>query len=97
MLWAFSTIRLRFACRKICFRQTVDTAPERITSPRMLPGPTLGSWSASPTMMTRQLGRRAASRLWNSWTSTMLISSRITTSHLSRLRSLWMKLTRPPV
>ena len=75
----------------------MGTAPERITSPRMLPGPTLGSWSASPTIMTRQLGRRAASRLWNSWTSTMLISSRITTSHLSRLRSLWMKLTRPPV
>ena len=45
----------------------------------------------------RQLYRSAAMRAWNSLTSTILISSRITTSHLSRFLSLWMKLTTPPV
>ena len=62
MWWAFSTMRLCLACRKISFRQTVGTSPERMTSPRMLPGPTLGSWSASPTIIMRQLYRRAAMR-----------------------------------
>ena len=38
----------------------VGTSPERMTSPKILPGPTLGSWSASPTMMMRQLQRSAA-------------------------------------
>jgi Na+-transporting methylmalonyl-CoA/oxaloacetate decarboxylase gamma subunit len=52
--------------------------------------------AAKPAAPVKQAAAPAM-RAWNSLTSTILISSRITTSHLSRFLSLWMKLTTPPV
>ena len=95
MRWALRTIRLFCAWRKISVRRTVGSTPARKISPRILPGPTLGSWSASPTSTKRQCGRAAASSAWNSLTSTMLISSRMMTSNGSRFFSLWIKRTMP--
>ena len=97
MRCAFCTIRLCCAWRKISVRRTVGTVCVRRISPRMLPGPTLGNWSASPTMMIRQWERAAASSAWNSLTSTMLISSNMMTSYLRRFFSLWIKRTAPEV
>ena len=55
-------------------------------------------WAAGrrpPTRISLQWGRRAASSDWNSLTSTMLTSSRITTSYFSRFLALWIKRSEP--
>ena len=93
MRCALETIMLSAAWRKISRRRIVGTTPEAITPPSTLPAPTLGSWSSSPTIMILHCGLSASSRLSNSITSTMLISSITTTSHFSRFFSLWIKRT----
>jgi len=50
---------------------------------KTLPGPTDGSWSASPTRMSRHSGRMARSSAHMSEMSTMEHSSRMTASHSS--------------
>ena len=53
MLCALRMMRLSPLWRKISVRRTAATACERSTSRKKLPGPTLGSWSASPTSTRR--------------------------------------------
>ena len=73
----------------------MGSVPARKISLKILPGPTLGSWSASPTRISRQWGRSAAKSAWNSLASTMLTSSRMTTSYFSRFLALWINRSVP--
>ena len=81
------TIRLCCACRKISVSRTVGRQPLRSISLNGNPGPTGGSWSGSPTRISRFPLGMACSRWCSSSTSTMDISSTITASHLRGLSS----------
>ena len=82
--WAFVTIKLCMDCRKISFKRTTGSISEAIRSPSTLPGPTLGSWSLSPTRIKRQPSGSARSTASKMVTSTMESSS-ITSASQSRL------------
>ena len=49
MAWAFTTIWLDWACRNTSVSWITGTNLDLIRSSSTLPGPTLGSWSPSPT------------------------------------------------
>ena len=83
MRWAFTTIRLRLACRKISVSRTTGTAPESMMSPRTFPGPTEGSWFTSPTRMQAAASGTAAIRWCMSTVSTIEASSTTSRSHSS--------------
>ena len=80
MRCALTTMSLCPACRKIFSSVTMGNALLFMRSLNTCPGPTLGSWSTSPTRMSLVPGRVAFNSAWNSWISTMDISSMITTS-----------------
>ncbi len=73
--WALRTMSLVAACRKILVRVTWRKALDSRRSCRMLPGPTEGSWLASPTRIRCVPGLIAERSDWNSHRSTMDISS----------------------
>jgi len=75
MRCAVVMIRLAAAWRNTSVSRITGTAPEAITSASTWPGPTLGSWSASPTSSSAAQSGRAASSARISGTSTMLHSS----------------------
>ena len=81
------TIRLCCAWRKISVSRTVGRQPLRSISLNGNPGPTGGSWSGSPTRISRFPLGMACKRWCSSSTSTMDISSTITASHLRGLSS----------
>lgn len=93
--WALRTMALSAACRKISVRRTMGITPLRIRSENRLPGPTLGSWSGSPTRISRHSGRRADSRPCMRVISTMEVSSTITVSAFSGSLSSWANTSRP--
>ena len=78
--WAFMTMALSRAWRKISVSRTAGTRPLRSRSESRLPGPTEGSWSGSPTSTSRQSPRRADNRADMSSMSTMDVSSTMTAS-----------------
>ena len=70
-------------------------APLRSMSPSTLPAPTEGSWSGSPTITSRQLGRSASSSACISSRSTMLISSTMTAWASSGSLAFFLNVTCP--
>ena len=68
--------------RKTVVRETTGNEPERIISANTLPGPILGSWSASPTNTTRIRSGTACNRWYMSLISIMEHSSTIRRSPL---------------
>ena len=82
--WALVTMRLCMDCRKISFRRTTGSISDAIRSPNTFPGPTLGSWSLSPTRIRRQPSGNARNTASKIVTSTM-DSSSITKASQSRL------------
>ena len=78
--WAFMTMALSWAWRKISVRATPGTTWLRSRWSSTLPGPTEGSWSGSPTSTRRQSPRMAASRADIRDMSTMEVSSTMTAS-----------------
>ena len=80
MACAALTMPLCSACLKTSLSCTAGTAPELSRSRRTLPGPTLGSWSASPTNTSCASGLTASSSAAHSGRSSMLLSSTTTTS-----------------
>ena len=93
--WALRTMALSAAWRKISVRRTMGMTPLRMRSENRLPGPTLGSWSGSPTRMSRHSGRRARSRPCMRVISTMEVSSTITASAFRGSSSPWANTSRP--
>ena len=83
MACADRTIPLCSACLNTSRSCTAGTAPDARTSPRTEPGPTLGSWSASPTkticasglMASRSAAHRGRSSMDDSSTTTTSASS----------------------
>ena len=88
ILWAFITISLSSACLNIFLRATTAKHPEEITSLSTAPGPTLGSWFVSPTIIRRTPTGIAFNSALKRGRSTMDISSMITTSDSIGLSSL---------
>ena len=89
--WALVTIRLSAAWRKTCFSSTVGMQPESIRSRSTFPGPTLGSWSESPTRISLQPIRQPRRRDSKRVVSTIDISSMTTASAFKGCCSLWTK------
>ncbi len=87
-------IRLCAACRNTSVSRITGTAPEPMMSASTCPGPTLGSWSTSPTSSSAASRGSALSRARISGTSTMLASSTTSRSHPSGCSSPRLK---PPV
>ena len=80
ILWAFTTISLSSAWRKIFVSVTTWNFSERMISFNTLPGPTDGSWSTSPTRISLVPGITADKSACIRFRSTMDISSIMITS-----------------
>ena len=93
ILWAFMTISLSVACRKILFSFTTLKHRESITSFKTLPGPTLGSWLTSPTRISLVPTCTARSSACIREISTIDISSIMITSASSGFSSFRSKCT----
>ena len=91
MRWAFVIIKLFSPCLKIFVSIQNGITPLPKMSASTFPGPTLGSWSLSPTSTSLQSRGSAFKRLHISAQSTMETSSTITTSTLSGFVSLCKK------
>jgi len=87
--WAFITIRLCCACRKISVRRTAAIFPLRMRSEKTFPAPTEGSWSGSPTRIRRQPGFNARSKDIINCKSTIDVSSTIIASMFKGSSSSW--------
>ena len=68
------------AWRKTWFNLTTGIFPDSIKSSKILPGPTLGNWSFSPTNKSWQVGEIAFSKEWARKRSTIELSSTMTAS-----------------
>mmetsp|Transcript_22312 Transcript_22312/g.75744 ORF Transcript_22312/g.75744 Transcript_22312/m.75744 type:complete len:329 (-) Transcript_22312:969-1955(-) len=79
--WAVAMMALPSLCRYTFFSATLGTASTSRSSPSTLPGPTDGSWSASPTTSRCACFGSAEMSAPAIWTSSMDASSRMTTSH----------------
>ena len=88
MAWALVTIRLCWAWRKISVRRTCGTLSDSMKSRSTLPGPTEGSWSLSPTRISRQFIFKAQISERISGMSTIEVSSTMTAPALSGFFSL---------
>ena len=86
--WAFSTMLLSRAWRKMASSRTVATAPESMMSRSTFPGPTEGSWSTSPTSTRWDSGLTALNSTLVSRMSIMEVSSTITRS--AGIGSCWL-------
>ena len=80
ILWALLTIWLVSSWRKIWFNSTTLKEPDAIISFSTFPGPTEGSWLASPTNTNLVPGTAALKREFIKKISTMDISSTMITS-----------------
>ena len=96
IMCALRTMRLSAFWRKISVRRTVGTTPLRMISEKTLPGPTDGSWSASPTRSMRQSDFSALSMACMSVMSTIEHSSMISASQASLSSSSLPKTTVSP-
>ena len=93
---ARETMRLSWAWRKISVRRTAGTAPLFSMSAKTRPGPTLGSWSASPTRMSRASSGMACRRASIKVMSTIEHSSSTTAPQSSLSSAPLAKTTRSP-
>ena len=91
ILWAFTMISLPAACRNIFCSFMQENALHSSRSLSTWPGPTLGSWDASPTRISLVPGIMAFNRARKSRMSTMDTSSIITTSASRGLSSSFWK------
>ena len=86
--WALVMIRLAAAWRKIFVSVITGKAPLLMISRSTFPAPTEGSWSASPTRMTRMVSGTAFNSALMSSTSVMELSSTMSASPSSGVFSL---------
>ena len=80
MCRAFSAIMLPSLWRNTLSNITIGILPQRSSSLSTAPGPTEGSWSASPTNTSRHMGGSAWNRYHVIAISSILISSTSTRS-----------------
>ena len=95
ILWAFTIMSLWAAWRKIWVSFTTLKQPESMMSRSTFPGPTLGSWSTSPTNMRRVPTFTARRRECIRLMSTIDISSIMITSASSGFSSFRSKCMPP--
>ncbi len=96
ILCALVTIWLSAACLKIWLSFTTLQKPDFIMSFNTLPGPTDGSWFASPAIIRRVPGTSAFKSAWSRYMSTIENSSTIITSASSGCNSFLSKCIPPP-